>query len=79
MNKVCVCGKTIPIKNDLCRECLSLYGTDKTEWAEWLRFMVSDLKREYEYEIKHSRDLEFDDERDSLSDNVEFEDVLWDD
>jgi hypothetical protein len=78
MYKTCVCGKRIQPKHDLCSECLSLYGTDKSEWPEWLSFMVSDIRREYNYECRHD-DLEFNEEVDYSNPNAEFEDVLWDD
>jgi hypothetical protein len=75
--KKCACGKSIKGKNDLCHECLEVFGTDKAEWPEWLRFMVADLKREYEYELRHGRDLEFDEERDSDNPGMDFEDFIW--
>lgn len=79
MKKSCACGKTINTKNDLCKECLELYGTNKLEWPEWLRFMVADLKREYEYELRHGRDLEFDEERDySENPEMDFDTFAWD-
>ena len=79
MKKTCACGKAINTKNDLCRECLELYGTDKAEWPEWLRFLVADLKREYEYEIKHGSDLEYDEERDFTENpEMDFDTFIWD-
>jgi hypothetical protein len=78
MKKTCVCGKTITNRTDLCAECKELYGTDKTDWPEWLRYMVADMKREYDYELKHM-DFEYDEERD-LAENPEmdFDTFIWD-
>ena len=49
MFRTCVCGKPIKGKHDLCSECEFIYGAPE-DWDEWLRFMVSDKKREYEQE-----------------------------
>lgn len=73
MQKFCPCGKKINFRLDLCKECLDLYGTDKKEWPEWLVYMVSDIKRETDYENKHQDDLEFDEDRDSNDPEIEFE------
>lgn len=79
MKKTCVCGKAIINRADLCAECKDLYGTDKKDWPEWLRFMVADMKREYDYELRHGNDLEYDEERD-LTENPEmdFDTFIWD-
>lgn len=42
----CICGKVITSGFDLCSNCTAEYGDDRTEWPDWLRFMVADLKRE---------------------------------
>lgn len=43
--KCCVCGKIITNSYDLCNKCLSEYGKDRTEWPEWLVFLVADTQR----------------------------------
>ena len=50
MERLCPCGKKIPAKWRLCRECVEIYGTAPSEWPEWLRWMVSDIQREIDYE-----------------------------
>jgi len=47
MQRRCVCGKPIKGKTHLCADCLEIYGTDRTDWPEWLKFLVNDLDREY--------------------------------
>ena len=47
MQRRCACGKPIRGKAHLCAACLSIYGSDRAEWPEWLKFMVNDLEREY--------------------------------
>lgn len=54
MHRICVCGKPIVGKCDLCRECARIYGVNCSVWPEWLRFLVADLKREHRSEISHS-------------------------
>jgi len=49
MLRTCVCNHPIKGKHDLCSACESIYG-DSEDWPEWLRFLVSDKKREYEQE-----------------------------
>ena len=60
MKRVCVCGKKIAGRVDLCKECSEIYGLEKGEWPEWLKFYVSDLKREYMAEY-NSREITFTD------------------
>lgn len=50
MERLCPCGKKIPSKWRLCRECAEIYGVDSKEWPEWLRWMVADIQREIDYE-----------------------------
>ncbi len=47
MQRRCACGKPIKGKVHLCVACLEIYGSDRAEWPEWLKFMVNDLEREY--------------------------------
>jgi len=42
--KHCVCGKIITSNYDLCNSCLEQYGKDRSEWPEWLIFMVADMR-----------------------------------
>ncbi len=51
MNKRCVCGKVITSQYDLCANCLREYGTNRSEYPEWLVFMIADLKRERRQEF----------------------------
>jgi hypothetical protein len=59
MQKTCVCGATIPNRGSLCKDCLSIYGTDKDLWPEWLKFMIADMDRESQYERRHSGELSY--------------------
>lgn len=52
MQRYCACGKKVAGKNDLCDECYSIYGRNSSEWPGWLRFWVSDTKREYAQETR---------------------------
>ena len=47
MHRRCACGKPIIGKVHLCSACLEIYGENRAEWPEWLKFMVNDLEREY--------------------------------
>ena len=40
-----VCNERKPRNWRLCRECLELYGTDASEWDDWIRFKVNDARR----------------------------------
>lgn len=51
--KYCVCGKEISLKRQLCGECLDIYGADSREWPAWLRWQISDIQREIDYERRH--------------------------
>ena len=46
MERQCVCGQRITGRNHLCKECLVIYGTNRAEWPEWLKFLVNDIDRE---------------------------------
>ena len=54
MQKRCVCGKVITSQYDLCANCLKEYGYNRSEYPEWLVFMIADMKRErrQEFNIK---------------------------
>ena len=45
MRKLCVCGKCIT-RGDLCNICLNIYGAVRSEWPEWLKFLVNDMRKE---------------------------------
>lgn len=45
MRKTCVCGKCIT-RGDLCNICLNIYGANRSEWPEWLKFLVNDMRKE---------------------------------
>lgn len=40
----CICGNTKNPTWDLCSECNEIYG-NRSEWPEWLSFLVSDNNR----------------------------------
>lgn len=46
----CPCGRKIPAKHYLCRECKDIYG-ERVDWPEWLKFYVADMRREQRVEI----------------------------
>ena len=53
MERRCPCGKQIRIDRRLCNECAGIYGINKQEWPEWLRWMVSDIQRELDFDRNH--------------------------
>lgn len=60
----CICGKTITSRFPLCKECEQTYtnGKPPSEWDEWLKFLVNDLRTE------SRKDREFDKNEDCFSD-----------
>ena len=54
----CICGRRIPAKHYLCRECRDIYGS-RDEWPEWLKFYVADMKREEDCET-NTRERHYD-------------------
>ncbi|RLC33519.1 hypothetical protein DRH14_04735 [Candidatus Shapirobacteria bacterium] len=66
MRKMCVCGKSIKYNSSLCHECQQIYGIKVSEWPEWLKWLVADVKREWDHE-RYRDDLPYDD----LTDFVE--------
>jgi hypothetical protein len=85
MQRYCVCGKEIAKGMRLCKECFDKYGNDSSEWPEWIKFFVNDVKREMQYEWRH-RDLCIFDDEYFLPNKVrktrphfekDFEDMLW--
>ena len=41
-----VCQRRKPSRWLLCKGCAGEYGLDPKCWSEWLRFLVSDIRRE---------------------------------
>ena len=54
MERLCPCGKHVLPNRRLCKECAEIYGCDSTEWPEWLRWQVSDIQRELDFDMKHN-------------------------
>jgi len=54
MERLCPCGKAVLPNRRICKECGSIYGFDSSEWPEWLRWQVSDIQRELDFDIKHN-------------------------
>jgi len=51
MQKHCViCGKVITNGFDLCESCLQEYGRNKSQYPEWLKFLIADTNREIRQE-----------------------------
>lgn len=46
----CICQKIITNGFDLCESCLNEYGRDKTQYPEWLKFLIADNNREMRQE-----------------------------
>lgn len=62
MHRTCVCGKRIVGRNELCSECLSIYGDSRSEWPEWLKFSLNDSYRErYQEKRIDSHEITFTD------------------
>ena len=47
IQRYCICGQKIKDQHELCTACENIYGRSHSAWPAWLRFMVSDMKREY--------------------------------
>ena len=54
MERLCPCGKAVLPNRRICKECGSIYGFDSSEWPEWLRWQVSDIQRELDFDSKHN-------------------------
>lgn len=54
MERLCPCGKAVLPNRRICKECGSIYGFDSSEWPEWLRWQVSDIQRELDFDMKHN-------------------------
>lgn len=62
MNKrYCACGKKIPQYFNICGECAKKYGTNHSDWPEWLRDWVKMYQSELDYE-RNNYHLEYIDE-----------------
>lgn len=85
LSRTCVCGKSISLRRQLCGECLEIYGNDKNEWPEWLRWMVNDTQRIIDTERRHDELTIFSDEhfnpmrikKTSPRFDKDFEDMIW--
>jgi len=53
--RCCVCKKIITNNYDLCNRCLEDYGSNSSEWPEWLKFLVADIHRERDRQCVVSR------------------------
>jgi len=40
-----VCQKPKAKRFELCAECFGIYGRDRSEWPEWVSFLVADDNR----------------------------------
>jgi hypothetical protein len=50
------CDRPIQVHHSLCQDCLNTYAgnsRDKSKWPEWLRFLVTDKRREEDYDRNH--------------------------
>lgn len=57
MNRTCFCGRRIPAQQRLCVEHAAEYGTDPNKWEVWLKFLITDLTREYDAD-RNTRELD---------------------
>lgn len=53
MTRYCPCGRVVSVNRGICEECGKIYGYDREEWPDWLRFMVNDITREELNNIRH--------------------------
>lgn len=54
MGRVCaVCSKVIRSHGPLCFECMSKHGRTRSQWPDFVRFMVSDYEKQRHYERRH--------------------------
>lgn len=53
MQRECVCGKKINLKQELCPACYAEYGPDRAQWPEWLQETVKSLQDELNQERNH--------------------------
>lgn len=53
MRRQCVCGKPVPENRRLCNECSKIYGLNPKNWDPWLKWLVSDIQRDLDYERNH--------------------------
>jgi hypothetical protein len=89
MQRTCVCGKPIANNMRLCKNCYLKYGSDSSEWPEWVKFMVNDIKREVRYEERHKDNIFIDEyfvspearrnlTKAKRNPEMDFEDFIWD-
>lgn len=61
-NRCVICGKVITNGFNLCESCLREYGRDKSQYPEWLKFLIADTNREVRQERRISqREISFTD------------------
>ena len=61
-NRCVICGKVITNGFNLCESCLREYGLDKSQYPEWLKFLIADTNREIRQERRISqREISFTD------------------
>lgn len=53
MQRYCVCGQKIKLKQELCAECYATYGQDRVEWPEWLQDWIKSAQNELNAERNH--------------------------
>lgn len=53
MQRYCVCGEKIKLKQELCAACYATYGKDRVEWPEWLQDWIKSTQNELNDERNH--------------------------
>lgn len=53
MQRYCVCGQKIKLKQELCAGCYAEYGQDRAQWPEWLQDWISSAQKELNDERNH--------------------------
>lgn len=58
----CACGSVIRLRDSICKNCRIKYGNDRSEWPEWMKFLVSQEQSEINKKRNRSFALFIDDE-----------------
>lgn len=53
MQRYCVCGQKIKLKQELCAECYATYGQDRVQWPKWLQDWIKSAQNELNSERNH--------------------------
>lgn len=53
MQRYCVCGQKIKLKQELCAACYAEYGQDRAQWPEWLQDWIKSAQNELNDERNH--------------------------